>query len=54
MRAVITVGDAIEVPATKNRSTDIDPISRKLWECMSGLLETTKAARRERSMGEDA
>ncbi len=46
IRAVITVGDAIEVSATRDRSLDTDPITAEIRQRMEELLESSKACRR--------
>jgi 1-acyl-sn-glycerol-3-phosphate acyltransferase len=46
IRAVITVGDAIEVSATKDRSQDPDPVTMQIRVQMEKLLESSKAHRR--------
>jgi 1-acyl-sn-glycerol-3-phosphate acyltransferase len=46
IRAVITVGDAIEVSATKDRSQDPDPVTTQVRAQMEKLLESSKARRR--------
>ena len=51
IRAVITVGDAIEVPATKDRSQETDPVSTELWDRMRDLLESSKTSRRVQAGG---
>jgi len=46
LRVVITVGDAIEVPATRDRSADADPLTTAIREQMEAMMESSKAARR--------
>ena len=46
IRAVITVGDAIEVTATRDRSHEVDPITAEIRQRMEELLESTKACRK--------
>ncbi len=46
IRAVITVGDAIEVSAERDRSADGDPVTRQIREQMEVLLEASKVHRR--------
>jgi 1-acyl-sn-glycerol-3-phosphate acyltransferase len=46
IRAVITVGDAIEVSATKDRSQDPDPVTTEIRMQMEKLLEASIARRR--------
>jgi 1-acyl-sn-glycerol-3-phosphate acyltransferase len=53
IRAVITVGDAIEVDATRNRSREPDPISIELHQRMEVMLESTKTNRRINPTGTD-
>lgn len=46
IRAVITVGDAIEVGSERDRSQETDPVTTKVREQIELLLESTKASRR--------
>lgn len=46
IRAVITVGDAIEVTAARDRSHEVDPITAEIRQRMEELLESTKACRK--------
>ena len=46
IRAVITVGDAIEVTAARDRSQEADPITAEIRQRMQELLESSKACRR--------
>ena len=46
IRAVITVGDAIEVGTGRDRSHEVDPITAEIRQRMEELLESTKASRR--------
>lgn len=46
IRAVITVGDAIEVSAARDKSQDADPITAEIRQRMEELLESSKASRR--------
>jgi 1-acyl-sn-glycerol-3-phosphate acyltransferase len=46
IRAVITVGDAIEVSAGRERSQETDPITADIRRQLGSLLESTKAHRR--------
>ena len=46
IRAIITVGDAIEVSATRDRSQEIDPITTQIRLQMEALLESTKSLRK--------
>ena len=46
IRAIITVGDPIEVSATRDRSQEIDPITTQLRQQMEALLESTKSLRK--------
>ena len=46
LRSVISVGDAIEVDATQDRSPDGDPLMTKIRTQMESLLESSKALRR--------
>lgn len=46
IRAIITVGDAIEVSATRERSQDADPITTEIRRQLESLLESTKAQRK--------
>ncbi len=46
IRAVITVGDAIEVSAARDRSAEGDPVTTQLRQAMEGLLESSKTHRR--------
>ncbi|MFM7180643.1 MAG: 1-acyl-sn-glycerol-3-phosphate acyltransferase [Verrucomicrobiales bacterium] len=43
IRAVITVGDPIEVGATRDRSQEVDPVTTAIREQMEALLESTKS-----------
>lgn len=45
IRAVITVGDAIEVSPNRERSVDGDPVTQALRQQMEQLLESSKAFR---------
>jgi 1-acyl-sn-glycerol-3-phosphate acyltransferase len=53
IRAVITVGDAIEVSATRDKSQEGDPITAAVRQSMEDLLESTKTARRITPTGAD-
>ena len=46
IHAVIAVGDAIEAPATRDRSAESDPIASELRRQLEQLLEETKTRRR--------
>ncbi len=46
IRAIITVGDAIEVAATRDRSQEGDPVTAEIRARMNFLLESTKAGRK--------
>ena len=46
IRAIITVGDAIEITAARDRSQDADPITVEIRQRMEELLESSKASRR--------
>jgi 2-methylcitrate dehydratase PrpD len=46
IRAVITVGDAIEVSAVRDRSPEGDPLTSQIRQQMEQLLESSKAQRR--------
>lgn len=46
IRAIITVGDAIEVGATRDRSLESDPVTAEIRQRMEELLESTKACRK--------
>lgn len=46
IRAVITVGDAIEVTTTRDRSQETDPITAEIRQRVAELLELSKASRR--------
>lgn len=46
IRAVITVGDAIEVTAARDRSQEADPITAKVRQRMEDLMESTKVGRK--------
>ena len=46
IRAVITVGDAIEVSATRDRSQEADPITTEIRRQMEAMLESSKACRK--------
>jgi hypothetical protein len=45
IRAVITVGDAIAVEASRDRSKAVDPVTVELRERMEVMLEQSKAER---------
>jgi 1-acyl-sn-glycerol-3-phosphate acyltransferase len=53
LHVVLTVGDAIEVSAERDRSSDGDPITRQLRERMEAMLEETKSCRRKPPTGAD-
>lgn len=53
LHVVLTVGDAIEVSAERDRSADGDPITRQLRERMEVMLEETKSCRRKPPTGAD-
>lgn len=53
LHVVLTVGDAIEVSAERDRSSDGDPITRQVRECLEALLEETKSYRRKPPTGAD-
>ena len=46
IRAVITVGDAIEVGPERDRSHEVDPITIEIRQRMEELQESTKALRK--------
>ncbi len=46
IRAVICVGDAIEVSTTRDRTQEGDPVTHAIREQMENLLESSKAHRR--------
>ena len=46
IRAVITVGEAIEIPVTHDRSQEADPIIKEVRDQLEALLESSKARRR--------
>ena len=46
IRAVITVGDAVEVSTARDRSQDPDPVTAQIRVQMEKLLESSKAHRR--------
>ncbi len=46
IRAVITVGDAIEATATRDCSLEVDPLTAEIRQRMEELLESTKACRK--------
>ena len=46
IRAVITVGDAIEVTATRDRSLEVDPLTAEIRQRLEELLESSKAGRK--------
>lgn len=45
IRAVITVGDALEVSAEKDRTHETDPVTTEIRRRMEELLESSKASR---------
>jgi 1-acyl-sn-glycerol-3-phosphate acyltransferase len=51
IRAVITVGDAIEVSAGRDRSQDVDPITTAVRAQMEILLESSKTQRKVQPTG---
>ncbi len=51
IRAVITVGDAIEVTAARDRSQENDPVTLEVRRQMEAMLESTKAGRRVNPTG---
>lgn len=51
IRAVIMVGDAIEVGVERNRSQESDPVTAAVREGMEAMLEASKAFRREPPTG---
>ena len=53
MRAVITVGDAVEVGAAREGSRETDPLSLRLRQEMEILMEISKAHRRTEPTGTD-
>jgi 1-acyl-sn-glycerol-3-phosphate acyltransferase len=53
IRAVITVGDAIEVSAARDRSQETDPITLEIRSQLGTLLESTKSHRKLAPTGTD-
>jgi len=53
LRAVIMVGDAIEVGATRDRSLEADPVTEEVRRQMELLLEASKACRKVPPTGFD-
>ena len=53
LRAVITVGDAIEVSAIRKRSREPDPVTTEIRERMEVLMEATKTGRKVTPTGTD-
>ena len=51
LRAVITVGEALEVGTTRDRSQTIDPVTAELRQRMDVMLEESKALRRVNPTG---
>jgi len=51
IRAIITVGDAIEVSAARDKSQEHDPLTVEIRRQMGELLESTKADRRVNPTG---
>ena len=51
IRAVITVGDAIEVTAARDRSQENDPVTLEVRRQMEEMMESTKAGRRVNPTG---
>lgn len=51
IRAVVTVGDAIEVSAVRDRSAESDPLTTQIRREMEVLLESSKAHRRSNPNG---
>jgi len=53
IRAIITVGDAIEVSAARDRSQETDPLTAEIRQRMEVLLESTKTERKITPTGTD-
>lgn len=53
IRAVITVGDAIEVDATRDRSEEVDPATVEVRRQLEEMMESSKAHRRVEPTGTD-
>jgi hypothetical protein len=53
IRAVITVGDAIEIGATRDRSEETDPATIEVRRQLEDLMESSKAHRRVEPTGTD-
>lgn len=53
MRAVITVGDAIEVDPSRDRSLEADPVTTEVRLRIEEMLESSKANRRHHPTGTD-
>ena len=53
IRAMISVGDAIEVSATRDKSQEVDPVTVEIRRQMESLLESTKALRKVNPTGVD-
>ena len=51
IRAIITVGDAIEVSAARERSHDSDPVTTEVRRQLEAMLESSKSLRRVRPTG---
>lgn len=51
IRAIITVGDAIEVSAARERSHDSDPVTTEVRRQLEAMLESSKSLRRVQPTG---
>ena len=51
IRAIITVGDAIEVSAARERSHDSDPVTTEVLRQLEAMLENSKSLRRVQPTG---
>lgn len=51
IRAIITVGDAIEVSAARERSHDSDPVTTEVRRQLEAMLENSKSLRRVQPTG---
>lgn len=54
IRAILTVGDAIEVSAARDKSQESDPLTIEIRRQMEGLLESTKTSRKIMPTGTEA
>lgn len=51
IRAILTVGDAIEVPAARTKTPDADPVTREIRKSLERMLLETRSLRRKQATG---